>query len=97
LLLILPCIEQDANWSEMQKNAYNFTLEAADEIIYTSDAYTKGCMAVRNRYLAENCDMLIAYVGRSNSGSAQTVRMAEKCGKRIYNLYQAVQKAPRKE
>lgn len=97
LLLILPCVEQDANWSKIQKNAYNFTLESADEIVYTSDTYTKSCMSVRNRYLAENCDMLIAYVGRSNSGSAQTVRMAQRCGKRIYNLYQATQKAPGKE
>ena len=97
LILILPCVEQDANWNEAQKNSYNFTLEAANEVIYTSDSYTKTCMAVRNRYLAENCDILIAYAGRSNSGSAQTVRMAEKCGKRIYNLYQATQKTPRKE
>ena len=92
LVLALPCIEQDAKWNETQRNSYNFTLELADEVIYTSEAYTKTCMAERNRYLAEKCDILIAYSGKSNSGSAQTVRMAEKCGKRIYNLYGTVQK-----
>ena len=92
LLLVLPCVEQDAKWNEAQKSAYSFTLEVADEVIYTSEAYTKSCMAERNLYLAENCDILIAYSGKSSGGSAQTVRMAQKCGKRIYNLYNTVQK-----
>ncbi len=92
LVLVLPCIEQDAGWNEAQKNSYNFTLAAADEVIYTSDFYTKTCMSERNRYLAEKCDLLIAYCGRFGSGSGQTVRMAEKLGKRIYNLYGTVQK-----
>ena len=92
LILALPCIEQDSKWSEAQKSAYNFTLSAADEVIYTSEVYTKYCMAERNRYLAERADILIAYCGRTNSGAAQTVRMAERMNKRVYNLYPAVLK-----
>lgn len=92
LILALPCIEQDLKWSDAQKSAYGFTLSAADEVIYTSDSYTKTCMAERNRYLAERCDMLIAYVGRSTSGAGQTVRMAERLNKRIYNLYPTLHK-----
>ena len=33
LVLALPCIEQDAKWSEQQKNAYNYTVAEADEVI----------------------------------------------------------------
>ena len=97
LVLALPCLDQDAMWSEAQKNSYSFTLEAADEVIYVSEEYTKSCMAERNAYLANKCDILIAYSGRSNSGAAQTVRMAEKQNKRIYNLYRAVEKNLREE
>lgn len=93
LVLALPCTEQDAKWSESQKNSYNYTVAAADEVIYVSDVYTKTCMAERNRLLAESCDILIAYVGRSASGAAQTVRMAERLGKRIYNLYKSAEDA----
>ena len=93
LVLALPCMEQDAKWNSVQKNSYNFTLGEADEVIYTSEAYTKTCMAIRNRYLAESADILISYLGKANSGSAQTVRMAEKLVKRIYNLYPALHKA----
>lgn len=92
LILALPCIEQDLKWSEAQKSAYGFILSAADEVIYVSDSYTKTCMAERNRFLAERCDILIAYAGRSNSGAAQTVRMAEQMNKRIYNLYPTLHK-----
>ncbi len=93
LVLALPCEDQDAKWSESQKNDYNYTLSEADEVIYVSDVYTKTCMAERNRLLSESCDILIAYAGRSVSGAAQTVRMAEKLGKRVYNLFQATENA----
>lgn len=92
LILALPCIEQDLKWSDAQKSAYEFTLTAADEVVYTSDSYTKSCMAERNRFLAERCDILIAYVGRMTSGAGQTMRMAEKLEKRIYNLYPTLHK-----
>ena len=92
LVLALPCIEQDLKWSEAQKNSYEFTLSSADEVVYASDNYTKTCMAERNRFLAERCDILIAYAGRSSSGAAQTVRMAEGMNKRIYNLYPTLHK-----
>jgi uncharacterized phage-like protein YoqJ len=92
LILALPCVEQEIKWSDRQKDAYYYTLNVADEIIYISEEYTRTCMAERNRYLAENADILIAYLGRSSGGSAQTVNMAKKLGKRIYNLYPALEK-----
>ena len=97
LILVLPCLNQDARWNEIQKNSYSFTIEEADEVIYTSESYTRSCMAIRNRYLAESCDILIAYAGRETGGSAQTVRMAQKLGKRIYNLYQTTEKTYKEE
>ena len=97
LVLALPCIDQDAMWSDSQKNSYEFTVSEADEVMYVSDSYTKDCMAKRNRFLAEKADILIAYSGRANSGAAQTVRMAERLNKRIYNLYPSVNKHIREE
>ena len=87
LVLCLPCIDQDAMWSSEQKDSYGYIVRSSDEVLYASDAYTNGCMRKRNAMLAERCDLLIAYVGRSNSGSAQTVNMAKKLGKAVYNLY----------
>lgn len=92
LILYLPCIDQDAKWSEWQSDAYEYVLSSADEVRYVSDEYTKTCMKKRNQALAEVADILVVYIGYSTSGSAQTARMAEKLGKQVFNLYPSVHK-----
>ena len=87
LILCLPCVDQDLVWSEEQRAAYAHTLSSADEVIYARDTYTDGCMRERNFLLANKCDIMIAYVGRGNSGSSQTMRMADSMGKEIVNIY----------
>ena len=91
LLVVLPCKNQSEAWSKSQVNMYEYTLFNADEIEYVSDVYTDRCMKDRNQRLADMCDMLIAYVSRPYSGSAQTVRMASAKGKVIYNLYPSLE------
>lgn len=87
LYIILPCKNQSESWSEKQVSSYEYTLSNADEVEYVTDDYDDGCMRERNRRLADRCDLMIAYVSRSYSGAAQTVRMADRAGKKIYNLY----------
>ena len=90
LVIILPCRNQSSSWSDSQVSTYEYTLANADEIEYVADEYTDKCMRDRNQRLAERCDMMIAYVSRPYSGSAQTVRMATSSGKTVYNLYPAL-------
>jgi uncharacterized phage-like protein YoqJ len=92
LVLYLPCIAQDTKWKPQQKRLYEYLLSEADEVVYVSEEYTDGCMKERNRRIAEDADMLIAYVARTNSGAAQTVRMARELGREIYNLYPALER-----
>ena len=91
LILLLPCLNQNELWRGSDTDAYEYILSEADEIRYVSDEYTKSCMQKRNKALAEACDIMIAYVGRDRSGAAQTVRMAESLGKKVYNLYSAAE------
>lgn len=92
LLLYLPCTNQDELWSRWDKNTYAYVTGVADEIKYFAEGYVDGCMRKRNRAMAEDCDILIAYVGRDKSGGAQTVRMATGMGKRVYNLFCSLEK-----
>lgn len=87
LILFLPCIEQDEGWSERQRSLYAYLLSSANEIRYVSEVYDRDCMRRRNKTMAEECDMMIAYVSRDRSGSSQTVRLARSFGKEIHNLY----------
>ena len=87
LIMLLPCVEQDTLWSDRQRDDYGYLLRSADEIQYISDSYDDECMRRRNQALAQRCDIMIAYLSHSRSGAGQTVRMAEKEGKTVFNLY----------
>ena len=93
LILLLPCLNQNELWSDSDTDAYEYILSEADEVRYFADTYTNGCMQKRNKALAEACDIMIAYVRRPRSGAAQTVRMAESLGKKVYNLYTSVEQS----
>ena len=92
LILFLPCLDQDAAWSYRQRDSYDYILSAADEVKYISEVYDKSCMKRRNQAMAEECDIMIGYVGHSRSGSSQTLRMATTLGKETYNLYPELDK-----
>ena len=92
LILFIPCLDQDAAWTERQRRRYDYILSSADEVRYVSEAYDKSCMRRRNQAMAEECDILLAYVGYERSGSAQTLRIATTLGKEIYNLYYHLEK-----
>ena len=92
LILFLPCLDQDSSWTVGQQDSYGYILSAANEVRYVSDVYDKTCMKRRNQAMAEECDMMIAYVGRDRSGSSQTLRMARSLGKEAYNLYNELEK-----
>lgn len=87
LVLVLPCLDQAEMWSAQDREMYDFILSEANLVEYTSDRYYKGCMRVRNQRLVDLSDVVIAYLKRTASGAAQTVRMAHAAGKTVYNLY----------
>lgn len=88
LVLVLPCLGQEQRWAPKDRARYFELLQAADEVIYTGDEYTSGCMFVRNRYLVDHSSACICYLreGATRGGTAYTVRYAEKCGLKVFNL-----------
>lgn len=91
LHLVLPCPpeEQTAKWNAYDKEEYQDILEAADSVEIVSEHYDKNCMKKRNERLVELGYICLCYYNekRIRSGTGQTVRLAEKQGKKIINLY----------
>lgn len=84
---ILPCEGQADQWSASARALYSSILEQADEIVYVSQAYSKGCMLKRNRYLVDHTACLLAvYNGEQRGGTAMTVRYARKMGRKLVLL-----------
>ena len=81
---ILPCEGQADGWAASARERYFSILEQADEVVYVSRKYRKGCMLERNRYLVDHAACLLAvYNGERRGGTAMTVRYAQKLGRKI--------------
>ena len=92
LLLYLPCQNQNEHWSSRATDAYEHLLASANEVRYINEFYTTDCMRERNEAMVKAADMIIAYAGKYSSGAGQTVRLAEKMNKTVYNLYPSLER-----
>lgn len=74
--------------SRIRKNEDNF-YEYYDEIEIceeSSRAHFKSAIQIRNRYMVDRADLVICYIDHENGGAYQTVKYAEKQGKKIINI-----------
>lgn len=86
LELVLPCRDQTKNWSESDKIVYNYILSAADSVEYVTDQYTPWCMHERNRRLVNESQVCVAYLKRSEGGTAYTYNYALQKNVEVINL-----------
>ena len=87
LVLMLPCKDQTAKWSDYDKCVYKNLLDRADEVIYISESYYTGCMQKRNRAMVDASSACICYLtSPSGSGTRQTVEYAMRQGLSVVNI-----------
>ncbi len=86
LVLLLPYKAQAAAWSSMDKKIYADILSLADKVEYIGEEYTKDCFFKRNRMLVDKSCVLVNFLRKAPSGTAQTVNYAKKCGVELINL-----------
>ena len=87
LIAAIPCPDQAKKWSAESKKRYNSILEQCDETVLVNPCYFNGCMHVRNRYMADRSDILLAvYDGNPKGGTASTVQYAKKKGLTVIEI-----------
>ena len=59
------------------------TLENCDEVVVLSAEYYPGCMYLRNRYMVDNADVVIAHFNGAKGGTMYTLSYAKKNKKSI--------------
>ena len=60
-----------------------------DYLIYNdkiANGHPRFAIVRRNRYIAENADVIICYIEEEKGGAYNAVKYAEKCGAKIINL-----------
>lgn len=86
LIACLPCPEQADNFSQKNKARYESVLERCDEKVIISPEYQRGCMHARDRYLVENCGVLVCFLRKHSGGTHYTVNYAKKLNRKIIEL-----------
>ena len=86
LICALPFKNQSDTYTDHWKSRYEAVLKSADQIIYTSEEYHRGCYSVRNRYMVDNSDYVLTWFDGASGGTKNTVDYALKKGKTVVNL-----------
>ncbi len=86
LSVYVPYRGQANAFSPADMLRYQRLKNEADEVLYLSETYHPGCMRERNTRMVNDSEVCIAYVRRSRSGSAQTLKMAEAKGLTVLRI-----------
>lgn len=86
LIACIPCAGQADNFTEKSRRRYEKILERCDTQIILSPAYFNGCMYQRDRFLVDNCDVLVSYLRSRRGGTFYTVNYAKKKNVNIIEL-----------
>ncbi len=86
LVMALPFRAQSRTFPPEWRERYRCVLEQADEIVYVSDEYYKGCFYERNRYMVDRSERVIAFYDGKPGGTRDTVLYAKKTGVEVKNI-----------
>lgn len=84
LIACVPCPKQEKYFPKAEKELYYEVLKHCDEVKLISEGYFPGCMFVRNRYMVDNSDRLIAYYANKEGGTEYTIGYAMENLKEVY-------------
>ena len=96
LIGVKPFPKQGTEYRGEELYIYNSIMSHADDTIHLCPQYQRNCYRLRNQYMIDHSDLLIATVANMASGTGQTIRMAEKKGiiVRRISLLDAAQPMP---
>lgn len=80
LICVKPTENHGKNFRGEDRYLFDSVLARADEMYCTGSHYTRRCYQIRNRYMVDHAQRLIAVVDDYNSGTGQTIGYARKCG-----------------
>ena len=83
----VPYRAQSLRWSHNARLRYDEILSQADVVTVLSESYTPWCNHVRNRYMVDHSDLVVAYLRYAGGGTYYTVKYAVERGKEILYLF----------
>lgn len=83
----LPFIGQESRWPKSSQDYYWWLIERADDVVVVSPGeYSAQKMQVRNEWMVNHCDVLLAVWDGSDGGTGNCVRYADRVGRLIHRI-----------
>lgn len=83
----IPFINQECKWPKKSQETYKRILDKAAEVIIVSEGeYSAQKMQIRNEWMVDNSDKVIAVWDGSPGGTGNCIQYATKVGKEIYRI-----------
>lgn len=84
VIAAIPFKGQESKWNQSQKNIYHKLLsKTSEKVIVSEGEFTIEKMQIRNQYIVDNCDILIACYDGSASGTRNCIQYAKIKNKKI--------------
>ncbi len=82
----VPCRGQEKRWNKADREVYAGILAKADKVTVLQEHYTPFCMQLRDAYMVDMADIVLAVWNGRKGGTAYTVTCARKRGRTIIIL-----------
>lgn len=81
----IPCSGQDSKWILKSQKLYSdlITNTLCTRYYVSDKPYNNTCMQIRNKWMVDNCDLLIAVWDGSSGGTSNCVKYAQSKNKKI--------------
>lgn len=86
LVACVPCEGQSRYFSVTDRARYDRILQNCSEVVVLARSYYQGCMHVRDRYMVDNCDLVVCYLRKKSGGTYYTVKYAKALDKKVIEL-----------
>ena len=83
LIGAIPFPEQSNNWKNSDRVLYKAVLESCDEQVLISPFYHNRCFHIRNQYMVDRSDIVLAVYNGSEGGTRYTVAYGKAQGKKL--------------
>lgn len=84
----IPFKGQELAWPKKSQEYYHFLLSRANTVkIICEGGYSPNKMQIRNEWMVDNCDKLLAMYDETPGGTANCIAYANSKGVEIINLY----------
>jgi uncharacterized phage-like protein YoqJ len=78
LVAAIPFKGQESMWPQKSQKVYNYLLSKAKEIVIVNEGgYSPSKMQIRNEWMVDNCNLLIAVWDETSGGTANCVNYAK--------------------